>query len=281
MRYITEADLRKRFGPGNELGNGLGSGTELRLGPDDRLTPAARDFIQARRIKIVILNAHDTSNEEKKLIRDPLSLATPAPTSTTSLTYPKSQDLFAVRSKPAHLTHLNATETIHKSHPRILLRGRLDSLIADVVLVQTELAQEGQLKGQNGPAVKKALAELRSWLGRILRSEVTGEPLPALTLGSLSYEQIREISHHPLRHLKHDHILPDVSQGLGAARLNRLRTQAREVELCAVKAFINPDGGTSRDDLILALNRLSSAIYILQILVVADNAGVTPLICPF
>ena len=46
------------------------------------------------------------------------------------------------------------------------------------------------------------------------------------------------------------------------ARLNCLRTQARECELYAMKAF-SRNGNTERPDIIQALNRLSSGFYIL------------------
>jgi ethanolamine utilization cobalamin adenosyltransferase len=44
-----------------------------------------------------------------------------------------------------------------------------------------------------------------------------------------------------------------------AARLNLLRTRVREAELLAVRVF--GPGEDGRDDLILAMNRLSSALY--------------------
>jgi ethanolamine utilization cobalamin adenosyltransferase len=44
-----------------------------------------------------------------------------------------------------------------------------------------------------------------------------------------------------------------------AARLNLLRTKVREAELLAVRVF--GPGEDEREDLILAMNRLSSALY--------------------
>jgi ethanolamine utilization cobalamin adenosyltransferase len=45
-----------------------------------------------------------------------------------------------------------------------------------------------------------------------------------------------------------------------ALRLNSLRTRIREGELLAVRLFA-PGKDTGREDIILALNRLSSALY--------------------
>lgn len=50
--------------------------------------------------------------------------------------------------------------------------------------------------------------------------------------------------------------------GEPAISLNRLRTRVREAELSAAEAFSAP-GGTSREDIIRQLNRLSSGVYIL------------------
>ena len=58
--------------------------------------------------------------------------------------------------------------------------------------------------------------------------------------------------------------MPCAAQGLAAAQMNWLRTQTRRAELCAAQAFCQ-DGETQRQDLILALNRLSSFFYILQL----------------
>ena len=39
------------------------------------------------------------------------------------------------RQKPEHMTHLNSREMVYKTHPRILLRGKLDTLESEILLV--------------------------------------------------------------------------------------------------------------------------------------------------
>jgi ethanolamine utilization cobalamin adenosyltransferase len=60
---------------------------------------------------------------------------------------------------------------------------------------------------------------------------------------------------------------PSHTHGALAARLNLLRTKVRETELLAVRVFGPGEAGTDgkqvRDDIILALNRLSSALWLL------------------
>ena len=60
------------------------------------------------------------------------------------------------------------------------------------------------------------------------------------------------------------HILLSSEHGLLAAQMNRLRTMAREAELAAIQAFWDGQRLT-REDLVTALNRLSSYFYVLQL----------------
>ena len=52
----------------------------------------------------------------------------------------------------------------------------------------------------------------------------------------------------------------------GVARLNLLRTVIREAEVAGAQAFIDKDFSVSRGDVLQALNRLSSAVYVLMLI---------------
>jgi ethanolamine utilization cobalamin adenosyltransferase len=71
----------------------------------------------------------------------------------------------------------------------------------------------------------------------------------------------------------HEHLVPDASHGPDVARLNWLRAMSREVELAAMQVFARPDLSVEREDLILALNRLSSAFYVLMLLTLSAQQG--------
>ncbi len=60
------------------------------------------------------------------------------------------------------------------------------------------------------------------------------------------------------------HILPNYSMGRIALELNALRSGVREAEIAAVKAF-RKEEAVEREDLITALNRLSSCVYIMML----------------
>ena len=69
-------------------------------------------------------------------------------------------------------------------------------------------------------------------------------------------------SHHVKEIFGIDHPVPHIGMGRLCIELNLLRTQVREVELVAAQTFAAPDAAP-RPDLIEALNRLSSCVYII------------------
>ncbi len=162
----------------------------------------------------------------------------------------------SLAEKPEHMTHLYGNVLVSKEHPRIFLRGRLDSLEADIVALQTRLERGDSLSG----FLEETLRLCRS----ILSCEVTGKPLEETMLFGLTSAGLRERSQHPRQYYDIGHILVNAGDGAVIAGLNCLRTRAREAELSAVTAFRTPEG-VGRPDLIQALNRLSSAFYILML----------------
>ena len=59
--------------------------------------------------------------------------------------------------------------------------------------------------------------------------------------------------------------MPEAADGPKMVQLNLARCAAREAELAAAAAFVTSDGQVTRADLLRAMNRLSSAIYLLMI----------------
>ena len=67
--------------------------------------------------------------------------------------------------------------------------------------------------------------------------------------------------------------MPSVKDGPVVLRLNRCRCAAREAELSAAEAFTDREGIPTREDLLRAMNRLSSVLYLLMI---REKAGGEP-----
>lgn len=259
-RYITEDWLAHNAR--------LVAGSEIRLPADCRLTPAAHDLIKQKRVRVRYTDdagrtfidgekpsgdAGDESETRQQV--HPL---------TSRAGHEAAHCLLCqqtVGRKPDALTHLNATTFVAKNDPRIALRGRVDSAIAQALLIQAQWQRENA-----APAWQAMLADIRSALGDVLRCEALDEPMRAITLGELDEAQIHAYSHNPLKHLGHDHIVPAIEHGLEVARLNVLRTAIRETEVAAAQAFIARDYSIARGDLLQALNRLSSAVYVLMLI---------------
>ena len=199
------------------------------LGAGDRLTSAARDYLNRERIAIV-------------------------PAAQAKITRYKGVDGCVYEEKPEHMTQLQGDLLVPKTHPRIRFRGKLDSLESELVLAILEL-----------PEMEKELSEMLDYVRRILRCEVLEEPFTVQSLCGLTESEQRSHSHFPQTYYGQPHFMPGPNDGLTVAKLNRLRCRTREAELAAVEAFTDSEGITSRQDILRAMNRLSSMVYILMI----------------
>ena len=162
--------------------------------------------------------------------------------------------------KPEHLTALCGDVLVSKGHPRILFRGKLDSLQAEVLLIQCEALALGAEVG-----FLEDLEQILGFLREMMRCEVLELPFEAEAILGLSFDQIREQSHDPLRFFGVEAMaLPDHRFGRVFALLNRLRTQVREVEVSAALAFGQGEDMARGDLLLRGLNRLSSAVHVLM-----------------
>jgi len=246
---------------------GLGRGSEIHLPLGSQLTPAAIELIAERGITVRFIDALGrvyTGNPPQQ----PLERIHPLTGQSTPPGRKRPASPTPGKADTELLTHLDGDSLVPKTHPRIALRGKLDTLIAFTVLAQCDFDRE-----QRFPWLHPYLADLRSHMGNLLKAEVTGEEMPAAGMGGIDLESLHAFSQNPLRHLGHDHIVPEETQGRNVALLNVLRALCREVELGVVRAFTGPDGGILRPDLLTAANRLSSAIYVLMLLTLLAEAG--------
>lgn len=202
------------------------------LGPEDRLTPAARSFLRLEHIELC--ESRETGRRE------------PMP------------------DKPEHMTHLNAETLVGKDHPRIALRGMVDALEAELLLCQKEAG--------GAPKLFAALNEILCAVRHAMRCEVLGEPMPEVKLCGMSAADLRERSHHPEKYYGQPHFMPRAQDDKLLLQLNHLRTQVRRCELAAYRAFQKGNEKPEREDLILFWNRLSSLLWILMIQRKKENA---------
>ena len=137
-----------------------------------------------------------------------------------------------------------------KTSTRINLRGRLDSLNAEIIFLQTLTDNQEFISD---------LEQIREIIRKIQSCEARNEIFSdKLILFGLDEDEIHKRSHNPAKFYGLGHILPCYEMGRLSASINLLRTLVREIELISCKTFIN-------DELRLnhVLNRLSSALYII------------------
>ena len=206
------------------------------LGKSDTLTPGAQDWLRQERIEIL-----------------PAEMAKPELYRLLSGGY--------AEEKPEHMTHLNAEFLVSKTHPRIRFRGCMDTLEAELILAQVVA----------GPPLRSQLGEVLALARDLIRCDVLNEPVPNHPLCGLTEEQQRSHSHRPQDYYGQPHFMPEAADGPVMARLNRVRCAARDAERSAVEAFSDRDGNPTRPDILQALNRMSSMLYILMIRVKAGK----------
>ena len=264
MKVLTEADLRAA-----RVSRADG---EYRVAKDTFVTPAAREYLRDRGVRLVMEEAGGAEAGISGSVRngvtqggviqagaaqdDTVQNRYAAMTRTHvrkngERTFVHAETGEGYSEKPEEMTHLRGNLLVPKTHPRIALRGELDGIQARVLLLQVRFAEHRLLC--------RDLESVLSFLRAILGAEVKEEKLPETLLFGLDHGELRRMSHQVKETFGIDHPIPDHTMGEAALELNLLRTQARLAELTAARAF--PDG--DRLGVIEHLNRLSSGIYIL------------------
>ena len=200
------------------------------LGKGDRLTSGARDFLSRERIEIC--SAQEARPEKYRLLGGGF-----------------------VMEKPEHMTHLNGDVLVHKTHPRIAFRGAMDTLETEIMLCQLVVE----------PDIRKDLGQILALARRLIRCDVLEEPVPEGKLCGLTEQEQRSHSHRPQDYYGQPHFMPEYADGAAMLQLSRARCAARDAELKAVAAFSDREGNPTRLDILRAMNRMSSMLYILMI----------------
>ncbi len=219
------------------------------------VTESARSWLEKRDIQLVILPKGRMCGGMSR---------TPLPDRGSRTYLDAATGLPLGREKPEEMTHLRGNLLVKKSSPRIAFRGKLDRLEAAILEAQA-LAHR-----QNAPAVRDGLGEVLEQVHLVLGAEVKDQPLEEVPILGMDQARLRQVSHNVKGAFGIDHPIPSWEMGELALRLNTLRTQVRETELAAAVAFEAP-GETPRPDIIRALNRLSSAVYILFCKLLAEK----------
>ena len=147
------------------------------LGKSDTLTPGARDYLARERIRI--LDPQEVPLGEYRM-----------------------ENGAVLREKPEQMTHLNGDTLVYKTHPRIVFRGSMDTLEAELLL--------GQVKCSG---FRKELGEILELARMLIRWEVMGEPVEAGRLCGLTQQELRRRSHFPQDYYGQAHFMPEWTDG--------------------------------------------------------------------
>ena len=200
------------------------------LGEKDTLTPGARDLLTRERIDI--RPASEASIREYRLLSGAV-----------------------LTEKPEQMTHLHGDVLVLKTHPRIAFRGAIDTLESELLWCQSSIEQP----------FSNQIGEILALARDLIRCEVLSEPVKLDRLCGLTEDELRSRSHLPQDYYGQPHFMPSATDGQAVLLLNRCRCAVRAAELAAARAFTDLDGNCTRPDILKALNRMSSMVYILMI----------------
>ena len=205
------------------------------LGKGDQLTSDAKDYLSRERIPV--LPGEQAKQETYKLLGGGYTT-----------------------EKPEHMTHLNAQVLVPKTHPRIAFRGAMDALEAELLLSRLEAPEFGN-----------QLGEVLTLARNILRWDVLEEPAEDARLCGMTMDEIRLRSHRPQDFYGQLHFMPEAKDGKAILQVNRTRCAARAAELAAAEAFADREGNPTRPDILKAMNRISSMLYLVMIQMKAEQ----------
>lgn len=248
---VTEAELREQVRRPVQ-------GASVRIAPGARLSPAAADFVAQWALVVEEAPPGVVERDAGAGNRRP-EWDVPSRFPVVSGEVP----LCTACGSPVHdksdgQTQLNAAHYTAKTHPRIVLRGRMDSLHALVLMAQQQALSAGRTETAG------SLATLAAYCRELLSAEYNERPVGEAAVDGLDLEEIRRATHDPKGVLGIDHLTIDGSASMLQQFLNVLRTQSREVEIVAFEAFPSPHHPYGAS-ICHALNRFSSIVYFLQL----------------
>lgn len=242
---VTEADLRDQLRRPTV-------GARVVVPAGARLSPAASDFVrQWSLVTVADAEADAVSSPAWDTPPTfPVDLAGEPPRCTACGT--------PVTEKADALTQLNAHHYAPKTHPRLRLRGRVDSLHALVGLVQHLALRAGE------DELARDLATVAAYCRELTSAEYNERPVAEVRLADWDVEAIHHATHDPEGSLGVRHLTLTGADAELQHWLNVARTDCREIEILALEAFPSPHHPYGAS-ICHALNRLSSVLYFLQL----------------
>lgn len=262
MPIVTETQLRNQIRQPQK-------GMTVRLPADARLSPSAQDFIKEWNMEVTF-EGESVNLPDSKPIDSP---AKPAWDKPGEFPVVLTGDLprcttcgMPVKPKPDHMTQLDSQHFAPKTHPRIRFRGKMDSLHALFLLVSALARREKRNR------LAELLGTLAAYCREISSAEYNQRKVAPLEMDGKSDDELRKATHTPEESIGISHIVPGSQDPELLLWLNWLRSQVRETEIVALEAFTVYEATEPQEpELIKAVNRLSNAVYYLELLFAAGK----------
>lgn len=217
------------------------------------MTPSARQFLADKGIEIVKEEAVEekTAVQEKVIERIVEKAITPKYIGVAGESY---------FEKPEYMTQISGNILVKKNDERIIFRGKLDSLQAKWLILQKEFENYGNEK------LQKDMESVAIFIKKIVSAEVLDMEMEEIKVLEETLDKIKEISHNPKKFFGIGHLFDiSIKNSILVLKLNEMRSSSREIEIAGVTAFSNEKGIIIKKEILKALNRLSSVIYVMML----------------
>lgn len=217
------------------------------------ITPSARQFLTDKGIEVV----NEGAVEEKTAVHEKVVERIIEKTITPKYIGLAGESYF---EKPEHMTQISGNILVNKNDKRIIFRGKLDSLKSKWLILQKELENYGNEK------LNKDMESVTDFIKKIVLAEVLDTELEEIKVLGETLDKIKEISHNPKKFFEIGHMFDiSVKNSTLVLKLNEIRSNCRECEITGVTAFLTEKGIAEKKEILKALNRLSSIIYVMML----------------
>lgn len=247
MSVLTESELRRTL-----RNKDLNTIKELEVRENQIITPSAMSFLNEHNIALKF----EDSSEIEKNISLVETLTDEKASSTWKAKY-KTILGIGIEEKPEYMTVIYDDIVVFKDDKRIIFRGKIDLLEENILKAQIYCGKEKLHK------LLKDLEEILVVVRKIKSSELLNEILPEIFLQGMNEKTIKEKSTNISKYFHIGDEPLSYTMGETVIILNELKIITRETEISAYEAFKEKYGGVEREDIIMALNRLSSLFNIM------------------
>ena len=252
MPVITEGMLRKLDKEGQL--------EKVHITEKDILTPSAREFLNVKKIDFRIKKSQEKFVNNEKTAENEVK-DSPANASEEKIIKKRQYRDYITGAvydkKPEFMTQLFGDNLVVKNHKRIVLRGKFDILQAEIIRYWKKYEKNKKLEGD--------FAQTYRFVRDLFISEMTNMEFQERDVLGYDIDTLKDITHNTVKYFKTGHLFEiNIDFDESVIDINYLRALSRECEVAAVDAFYK-EGKVERVDMLKALNRLSSILYLMML----------------